>query len=202
MINKLKALQMVRFKTEFFEDFSGEIKILHQEKNYHYFEIYEGVMRKTKVVNKQSLREIYGYDCEDLFDFFRTNNELLPLLYGETEHFFLFEYIEGEPIRNITKEDFNYLEKFEGLEFYPFFNSLYTNLIRQEDGKIKLIDLKHLDNKVCNIPDYLKDNLIVFLYNKEDRISNLYIKNKKYIEEILNILEKDYDNIRIMEIEK
>ena len=201
-INKLKAIQMVRFKSEFYKDFSKYIKIEQSTKKYHYFEIYDGVISKTKIVNKQSLREIYQYDCEDLFNFFRSNNELLPQLLYETTHFFIFEYVEGELVKNITIEDFNYLQKFEDLEFYPFVNSLYTNLVRKPDNTIKLIDLKHLDFKICNIPEYIKKDLIIFLYNKEDKVSKLFIKSTKYLDEKIRILERDYHNIEVIKFEE
>ena len=200
--NKLKLSQMINFKKEFKKDFGFDIDIKQDKKVYHYFEIFPGKLRKTKVVRKKSLQDIYGYNCEDLFNFFRKNDELLPQLLGETENFFIFEYLEGDLITDINYEDFKYLKRFEGYEFYPFINSLYTNLIRLKDGTIKLIDLKHLDSKICNIPEYLKKNLIVFLYNKENKIGNLYIDNKIYLNEILEILKKDYDDIKVIDFEK
>jgi len=201
-INKTKVKQIIEYKKEFNLDFGLNIDIKQNRKLFHYFEIYDGYLKKTKVVRKKSIQEIYEYDCEDLFNFFRSEDELLPTLLGESKHFFIFEYVEGELVKSITKEDFKYLERFESYEFYPFINSLYTNLIRLEDGSIKLADLKHLDNKICKIPEYLKENLIVFLYNKEDRVSNLYIKDEKYIDEIFEILEKDYDNIKVIKFEE
>ena len=199
-IDKVKARQMVRFKVEFFEDFSSSIPIKQNNKRYHYFEIYDGILRKTKVVNKESLREIYGYDCEDLFEFFRSGDDLIPQLLDESEHFFIFEYIEGDILTDIKIENFEYLKKFRNHEFYPFLNSLYSNIIRLKDGSIKLVDLKHLDFKICNYPEYLKKSLIVFLYNKENKVSKLYIEEDKYLDEILGILKKDYDNIQIIKV--
>lgn len=199
-LNKIKIKQMINFKKNFYSDFGLEIELKQTDKIFHYFEIYDGSLKKTKIVHKKSLQEIYGYDGSDLFEFFRSNNELLPQLLKETDNFFIFEFLEGEILTSITSEDFNYLERFENEEFYPFINSLYYNLIRLEDGKIKLIDLKHLDNKICNIPEHLKQNLIVFLYNIDNKISNLYIRKEKYLDEILNILEKDYDNIKVINV--
>jgi len=187
--------QIITFKKQFKENFDYDIIPCRTNKIYHYFEI----VNDTKVVSKDALKEIYQDDCIELFKFFRSNNKLLPMLLNETNNFFIFEYLEGEVMIDIAKEDFDYLEQFEGSEFYPFVNSLYSNLIRTSNG-IKLMDLKHLDNKVTNLPDKIKDTLIVYMNNNDNNISNLYVRDEKYLDDILEILIEDYHIMNVIKI--
>jgi len=187
--------QIITFKKQFKESFGYDIIPCRTNKIYHYFE----VVNNTKIVSKEALQYIYGNDCISLFNFFRSNNKLLPKVLDENKYFFIFEYLEGEIMVDITKEDFDYLEQFQGLEFYPFVNSLYSNLIRTSNG-IKLIDLKHLDNKVTNLPNKIKDTLIVYMNNEDNNVSDLYIRDDKYLDEILEVLIKDYFIINIKKV--
>jgi len=195
MLTKVLLKQVLLYKQQFREDFERNVIPKNTTKIFHYFEIIDD----TKVVSKEALELIYEDKLYNLFDFLRSGNKLLPKLLKETEHFFIFEYLRGDIMRNVTKEDFDYLEQFQGIEFYPFINPLYTNLIRTKDG-IKLIDLKHLDNKVVDLPEHLKETMCVYMGNEEKNISKLYIRDLKHIDEIQSILSKDYYNIEIEEI--
>ncbi len=185
--NKMK--RMVNFKEQYFLDFNKVIVLKIPKKVYFYFQ----VINDMKVVSKEALIDIYGYDCEDLFEYFRSNNKLMPYLIEETKHFFVFEYLTGEILKDITKADFDYLRQFENAEFFPFHNSLYTNIIRLSNGNIKLIDFKHLDNKITKLPKHLTENMFVFMSYKDE--SGLYIDDTTNIEEIKKILSIDYYNI-------
>jgi len=193
-ISSGKLHQMLSFKQRFLEDFGRPVSLDMNDKIYFYFQKVEG----TKVVSKEALQQIYEYDCEDLFDFLRSGNPLLPCLIEETRHFFVFEYLHGEVLESITADDFREIERLTaGSEYTPFHNSMYTNIIKT-GGKIKLIDFKHLDNKITEVDI----DTFVFMHNNKNKICDLYIRNFDDLDSIMELLEKDYDltNLKITRI--
>lgn len=170
-------------------------------KIYFYFFELDG----KKYVHKEALRFVYSnaetytkevdpYYCSltkeyiptPVCEFLETyTGDALPKLLDSNSKFFVYEYVDGDPVDSITKEEFYQLEQYhEEFELTPFYNSMTYNLARTTNS-IKVIDLKHFECKL-NMPFF------IYLYNEDNRINSLYIKDGTNLEPIVNHLAIDY----------
>ena len=170
-------------------------------KIYFYFFELDG----KKYVHKESLRFVYSnaetytkevdpYYCHltkehvppDVCKFLETyNGTALPTLLESNDKFFVYQYVEGEPIDSITQEEFYQLWQYHTeFELTPFYNSMAYNLARTENS-IKVVDLKHFECKI-NIPFF------IYLYNEDNNINRLYVKYGTNLELIAKHLAIDY----------
>lgn len=109
----------------------------------------------------------------------------LPKLLDDNHAFFVYEYIDGDPVDYIDHNEFYKLKEYHNtLELTPFYNSMTYNLARASDG-IKLIDLKHFELKK-SLPFF------VFLYNKENGVNKIYIESNSDLGSIKDHLSIDY----------
>jgi hypothetical protein len=109
----------------------------------------------------------------------------LPKLLDNNDKFFVYEYMEGEPINTVTTDEFFTLKlHHEDLQLTPFYNSMTYNLIRTSNG-VKLVDLKHFENKK-DLPFF------VYLYNKDHGINKLYIEEHSVLDKAMQHLAFDY----------
>lgn len=207
---KVKIKQINKAISDFGELYNEKISPFTRKKIFYFFK-----HNNIKFIHKNSLRkyytnlDTYSYDIEtknycnlndknnikemednfnNVMQYIKSGPELLPQ-YKETENFLYTEYIDGEVLSSITKEDFYYLKEMIN-EFTPFYNSMAYNLIKK-DNKIYLIDIKHLE-KVDNKPFF------IYMYNKDHGINNLYVDSK--YDEIIEFLSSDYpmDDCRII----
>lgn len=194
-IEKLKSI--VEFKNQYLKDFGKKIVINNNKKYFFYFQ----QCGDKKIVSKSSLQNIYMNDCAGLFNFFRQKNSFLPKLCAETKHFFIFEWVGGETLHRISKEDFDILSEITLPDkFWPFCNSLYTNIVKTPEGIINIVDLKHFDFGNCDVHDNVIQHFWVFMHNEKAGVNTLYIKNVEHLPDIQMMLQVDYD-ISNMEIE-
>ena len=170
-------------------------------KIFFYFFIFKG----KKYVHKESLRfvnsnaETYTrssdpYYCNLKKEFEPLNIEpflekytgnLLPKLLENNDKFFVYEYVEGDPVVDINSDEFyNLKSKIDDVEITPFYNSMAFNLIRTPED-IKLVDFKHLEKKT-NMPFF------VYFYNKEFNINSLHLSKQEDLTEVKKLLSIDY----------
>lgn len=111
--------------------------------------------------------------------------DLLPKLIEVNDKFLVYEYFEGDPVDNITLQEFKYLEKqHDIMHLTPFYNSMTYNLCRNK-ASIKLIDFKHFELKK-DLPFFL------YLYNEQNCVNTLYIQSNSNIDKIREHLIVDY----------
>lgn len=110
---------------------------------------------------------------------------LLPPLVENNEKFLVFEYMLGQAVDSVTSDEFYYInQQHEKLQLTPFYNSMAYNLSRNQNI-IKLIDLKHFEQKQ-NLPFFL------YMYNEQNCVNTLYIKTNTDTSRIVRHLSKDY----------
>jgi len=170
-------------------------------KLHFYFFIHEN----KKYVHKESLRFVYsnadtytrdsdptycGLQKEfiplDPCPFLESyTGDLLPPLIDNNDKFLVYEFFEGDPVEEITKEEFCWLEsEHMNSKLTPFYNSMTYNIVRS--GKtVKLVDFKHFE---------LKDAkpFFIYLYNKQNSVNTLYIKEGTDTRSIISHLGIDY----------
>jgi hypothetical protein len=170
-------------------------------KIYFYFFVY----RNRKYVHKRSLNFVYSnadtytnikdpYYCEltkqltppNVVDFLsQYKGTLLPELVEENDKFLVYEYVPGEAVESVTEEEFNYIKcEHDSMQLTPFYNSMTYNLARHQRS-IKLVDLKHFETKK-ELPFF------IYMYNQQNCVNTLYVKNNTDIERISQHLAADY----------
>lgn len=170
-------------------------------KIYFYFFELDG----KKYVHKESLRFVYSnaetytkeidpyycgltkqYEPTPVCEFLEAySGNALPKLLDSNDKFFVYEYIDGEPVDDITQDEFYQLWQYHTeFDLTPFYNSMTYNLARTANS-IKVIDLKHFECKI-NMPFF------IYLYNEDNGINRLYIKRGTDIKPIADHLAVDY----------
>jgi len=170
-------------------------------KIYFYFFEYGG----KKYIHRKSLRFVYTnadtytrevdpYFCflfkvttpPDVEQFLiEYEGDLLPKLIEVNDKFLVYEYFEGDPVDNITAQEFEYLRtQHNTMQLTPFYNSMTYNLCRNETN-IKLIDFKHFETKK-DLPFFL------YLYNEQNCVNTLYVQSNSDIDKIKEHLIFDY----------
>lgn len=127
-------------------------------------------------------REFKSVDVVDFLNYY--SGKLLPPR-QQNQSFFIFDWIEGEPVNSITIDEFFYLhDQNMSMEFTPFYNSMTYNLVRTRD-RIYLVDLKHFDRKI-DLPFF------VYFYNDAHQINRLYVEIGANLDKIIQHLKIDY----------
>ena len=170
-------------------------------KNFFYFFVIDG----KKFVHKESLnfvnsnaetytrsrdpffcalkKEFEPFDIQNFLENYQ--GSLLPTMLENNDKFFVYEYLQGEPVVDINSTEFHILkEKIKDMSVTPFYNSMTYNLVRTKTD-IKLVDFKHLEKKT-EIPFF------VYFYNKEYNINTLHFSQCDDLKLIKNILSVDY----------
>jgi hypothetical protein len=158
-----------------------------------------------KYVHKDSLRFVYSnadtytvdinpnhcalnkqIDPVDIVMFLETyTGPLLPNLIESNSKFLVYEYIDGQPLEEITKDEFYQLKQYTSqMSLTPFYNSMTYNLTRSGND-VKLVDLKHFETKT-DLPFF------VYFYNEDNRVNNLYTEAESNLDRILQHLNLDY----------
>lgn len=173
-------------------------------KEFFYFFVYEG----KKYVHKKSLEFVYsnagtfGYDIDpiscnltkefnppDVSKFLEEyTGSLLPKLDHANNKFLVFEYEHGEPMMSVSADEFFYLEQAnDNLDLTPFYNSMTYNLLRTDctDFPVKLIDLKHFDEKD-------EKPFFIYMFNEQNCVNTLYVEKDSNLALILDHLTIDY----------
>jgi hypothetical protein len=110
---------------------------------------------------------------------------LLPNLLESNSKFLVYEYIDAVPLEAITEQEFYQLKAcHEEMELTPFYNSMTYNLTRTAES-VKLVDLKHFENKK-NLPFF------VYFYNEDNGVNSLYAEKHSDLDLIYDHLEIDY----------
>jgi hypothetical protein len=170
-------------------------------KMFFYFFIYGD----KKYVHKQSLEFVYAnantYTTDVFPDKCALEKQLVPLdilpilsayqgrllppLVEETDKFLVYQYTDGIPVDNISKDEYYFIKEQDSLmEVTPFYNSMAYNLARSQD-RITLIDFKHFETRSA-LPFF------VYLYNEFHGINTLYVDQSPPLQEILQHLATDY----------
>jgi len=209
---KSKALYIRKAIAHFKEEFNIDIKIF-TKKMFYYFTIHNNI----KYIHKESFLfylnngDTFTYDiipwkCNidslNTFDFMyndivkllKSNNNLIPHI-RESNNFYMYDFVEGEPIIDISVKEFFELRKFFNENtIIPFYNSMCFNIVRTLNG-LKIIDLKHFERK-DNKPFY------IYLNNDKYNINTLYIEETSDLELVLKHLRRDYtitnENIKVI----
>ena len=205
-IIKSKVEKIKEAKKDFFNLYGINVTPFTR-KQFFYFFIYDN----KKFVHKNSLNFVYTnadtftydkdpYFCDTtfqknsikLYDFLRTcDSELLPKLIEENDKFLVYEYMDGNPVTRINKEQYYFLKScHDKMSLTPFYNSMAYNIIDTKYG-LKLIDFKHFEEK-DNKPFF------VYFFNEEFNINELHFSER--LQEIKNHLQKDYpvqDSLKI-----
>lgn len=203
-INAYLIKSKVNFITKAREDFKALYGLEYTpfcRKIYFYF----FTCNNRKYVHKESLQFIYSnggtYHTElnpsycyltkqihplDIVSFLESyNGNLLPPLLESNEKFLVYDYIEGESVIDVTKEEFYKLrEDHAHTTHTPFYNSMTFNLVRDKND-IKLVDLKHFEQKDGK-------PFFIYMYNKEFNCNKLYKERQADMEPIIKHLETDY----------
>jgi len=212
---------LIQSKIELLKEFKQDFKLIYNvdvfpftNKLFFYFYVIEG----KKYVHRKSLEFIYSnadtytYDIDPYYCNLKKeylpfniisylssiNSNLLPPLLDINDKFLVYDYINGIPINSINKDEYYYLKNLDTLSNYTaFYNSMCYNLLRDNEGKIVLIDLKHFEIKKSNLPFFL------YFYNKSHAINCLYYDNSNMLPDILNHISIDYptNNIKLINYE-
>lgn len=215
-----KAKQIREAMADYKQEFDKNVKIFTNKEFFYFF-----MDDNKKFIHKDSLRfrltnaDTYGYninpevclledrknvpsmekEIKDIFDFIiNTKSPLMPEL-TQTKNFLSYEFIEGEPLKEITLEDFYILKEFhEQHEFTPFYNSMCYNIIRTKSG-LKIVDFKHYERKD-------KKPFFVYMYNQKYNVNTLYLETSTNLYQVLEYLKQDYpimqNNIKWINKEK
>lgn len=203
---KLKAQQVKQATEDFYKLENRYPDNVSATKIFFYFIIDNG----KKYIHKESLRLVYtngdtysydentpnycAIDCKKFkpeFDAFLNNHMLLSSIEDKGD-FYYMDYINGDPITEISRDEFFYLKKHRNFNGYtPFYNSMCYNIVRTSNGTLKLIDLKHFEK----IDD---KEFFIYMYNKKANVNILYVEDNIHNDRLNHIiahLERDYNVI-------
>ena len=162
----------------------------HDNKKYVYKNALKFVYSNAETFTK----EIDPYFCEltqqytpvDVCQFLeQVDSPLFPKLLDSNDSFFVYEYVIGDPVEFVTKEEFEFIEEQnQKLALTPFYNSMTYNLVRTSDS-IKLVDLKHFECKI-DLPFFL------YFYNKDNVVNRLFSRKNTDLEKIFAHVGLDY----------
>lgn len=207
---KFKAFLIRKAQTDFFNEFNLSVNIFTKKIFFYFF-----VHNNVKYIHKESLRLVYtnldtGSDLQDTPNFcdildknkiqekneavkdiiflLQEQNILIPKI-NNTLNFLTYEFIIGEPVVEISSDEFKFLKNNSNFNGYtPFYNSMCFNMIRTKET-LKLIDFKHfekIDSK----------KFFIYLNNEDFNINKLYIEKsteRDDINIILDHLRLDYN---------
>jgi hypothetical protein len=197
-IIKSKVEKITRAKKDFY-DLYGKKLTPFTRKDFFYFFIHNN----KKYLHKESLDFVYSnadtftnniepnccdiYDKKSplkIYDFLRNyKGKLLPKLLEENEKFLVYEYVNGNPIISINKEEYEFLKQcHDNMILTPFYNSMAHNLISTECG-LKLVDFKHFEEKGDK-------PFFVYFFNEKFKVNELHFSER--LLDIQNHLKKDY----------
>jgi hypothetical protein len=163
------------------------------------------VHNNKKYVHKESLRFVYSnadtytketeplqcnlqkdFEPLDPFPFLESyRGELLPALVDSNDAFLVYDFFEGDPAEDLSKEEFYWLEnQHVKTELTPFYNSMTYNIVRS-DQQIKVVDFKHFEPKDAK-------PFFIYLYNEQNSVNTLYIKEGTDTRSIISHLSIDY----------
>lgn len=208
-LEKIKHLHQV--KTDLWTDFKIEVpagtgftrsemfhfvriedkKYVHKESmrfvltNGYTYNVNQELMDIVSINTDPEMKKKTDINVERMFQFFREDiNEfkLYPELIGESEHFFIFKYYDGDwdNISRLTKEDSKYIRK-NYVKTYkntnetvtPFYNQMSHKLVKNtKTGEIKMVDLKSLEFRP-------KTDLAIYMYN--DIVNDLYLLERRFV---------------------
>ena len=140
-------------KRDWFELYNKTVRI-QTKKDWFYYIIDDGV----KYIHKHSLKVRYEVEREsktdfDDIDYILKNYKLFPKI-KYNNYFYYFKFVEGEPISDITQNEFYYLkENFDINGYTTFYAGMYLNIIRSGSG-LFLIDPKHF-RPITGLPFFL-----------------------------------------------
>ena len=163
---------------------------IHEQKKYVYKRalnfVYTNADTYTNEINPSYCNLTKSLSPVNICKFLETyTGTLLPKLIDNNDKFFVYQYIEGNPIDSVTNNEFfNLKAHHESMELTPFYNSMAYNLVRTTND-IKLVDLKHFESKK-NLPFF------VYLYNKNHGVNRLYTEEHTNLDEIVQHLALDY----------
>jgi len=163
---------------------------IHEQKKYVYKRalnfVYANADTYTNEINPSYCNLTKSLSPVNICKFLETyTGTLLPKLIDNNDKFFVYQYIEGNPIDSVTNNEFfNLKAHHESMELTPFYNSMAYNLVRTTND-IKLVDLKHFESKK-NLPFF------VYLYNKNNGVNSLYIEKHSALDKVVQHLALDY----------
>lgn len=205
---KSKVRLLRQCQKDFLDTYGEQIQPFTR-KAFFYFHVKDNI----KYVHKESLKFVYSnadtfttdhdpiscrheklYEPVDIIQFLEGySGELLPHKLSQNEKFIEYSFEEGEAVTNITEEEFFILKQYnQETSLTPFYNSMAYNLIRINTG-IKLVDLKHFENKDDK-------PFFVYMYNRDADLNVLYVEPNTPLVPIVNRLRMDYpvDNIEVV----
>ena len=159
-----------------------------------------GQRRRVSEADLLKIKEETQANIESLFSFFSgdINSCLLyPKLLDESESFFVFDFYHEEDgwevLKLFSKKDFSSIMKLlpspKNRPRYivtPFYNQMYGKILKNKlSGKIKIVDLK-------NFEIHPKGRNFIYLYDKNEKINDLYLPYLQGKREVLKKLAGDY----------
>lgn len=208
-IEKIKRLLQV--KTDLWIDFKIEVpegkgftrsdmfhfvhlddkKYVHKESmrfiltNGYTYKVNQELTDRVSINYNPEIKKTTDINVERMFQFFREDInqfKLYPEFLGESEHFFIFKYYEGdwENISHLSKEDSKYIRKnyvkaYKGTKetITPFYNQMSHKLVKNmKTGEIKMVDLKSLEFRP-------KTDLAIYMFN--DVVNDLYLLERRFV---------------------